>query len=144
MKKICFVCIGNTCRSPIAEKIFNDMIKQKGIKGIKATSAGLCCQTGQNTDIKAKRALKALGYNIGAKKSCAFDATQKNTIFIAMTDQLRDSVGTKNMYSFSDFGCNQIQDPYGYGQDVYDKTAKLLEQNIANLIQRLQRLLAEQ
>ena len=33
MKKIMFVCHGNICRSPMAEFIFKDMIKQKGIEG---------------------------------------------------------------------------------------------------------------
>ena len=32
MIKILFVCYGNICRSPMAEFIFKDMIKRKGIK----------------------------------------------------------------------------------------------------------------
>ena len=31
MKKIMFVCHGNICRSPMAEFIFKDMVKQKGV-----------------------------------------------------------------------------------------------------------------
>lgn len=30
--KIFFVCFGNTCRSPMAEAIFKDMIKKKGLE----------------------------------------------------------------------------------------------------------------
>lgn len=32
MKKILFVCHGNICRSPMAEFIFKDMIKKKGLE----------------------------------------------------------------------------------------------------------------
>ncbi len=32
MKKILFVCHGNICRSPMAEFIFKDMIKKKGME----------------------------------------------------------------------------------------------------------------
>ena len=32
MKKIMFVCLGNICRSPMAEFIFRDMVKQKGLE----------------------------------------------------------------------------------------------------------------
>ena len=32
MKRIMFVCLGNICRSPMAEFIFRDMVKQKGLE----------------------------------------------------------------------------------------------------------------
>ncbi len=31
MKKILFVCLGNICRSPMAEFVFKDMVEKKGI-----------------------------------------------------------------------------------------------------------------
>ncbi|MFQ7261105.1 MAG: low molecular weight phosphotyrosine protein phosphatase, partial [Christensenellales bacterium] len=31
MIKVLFVCLGNICRSPMAEFIFKDMIKKQGI-----------------------------------------------------------------------------------------------------------------
>ena len=31
MKKICFVCHGNICRSPMAEFIFKDVVEKKGL-----------------------------------------------------------------------------------------------------------------
>ena len=37
---VCFVCTGNTCRSPMAEAIFNKIAKEKGVN-IRAISAGL-------------------------------------------------------------------------------------------------------
>lgn len=32
MKKILFVCLGNICRSPMAEFIFNFMVKERGLE----------------------------------------------------------------------------------------------------------------
>lgn len=32
MKRIMFVCLGNICRSPMAEFIFKDMVKQEGLE----------------------------------------------------------------------------------------------------------------
>ena len=32
MKKIMFVCHGNICRSPMAEFVFKDMVKKRGLE----------------------------------------------------------------------------------------------------------------
>ncbi len=41
MANVLFVCLGNICRSAMAEAIFNKMIKQKGLEGkIFVDSAG--------------------------------------------------------------------------------------------------------
>ncbi|MDK4622622.1 low molecular weight protein-tyrosine-phosphatase [Kingella kingae] len=39
MKKILFICLGNICRSPMAEYIFRDMAQQRGIV-VQTASAG--------------------------------------------------------------------------------------------------------
>ena len=45
MKKVLFVCSGNTCRSPMAQACFNDLAKKRGIDAV-AFSAGLYTQDG--------------------------------------------------------------------------------------------------
>ncbi|MED3662220.1 low molecular weight protein-tyrosine-phosphatase [Ureibacillus terrenus] len=41
MKRVIFVCLGNICRSPMAEAIFKNMLKKRGLEGkIVVDSAG--------------------------------------------------------------------------------------------------------
>ena len=39
MKKILFVCHGNTCRSPMAEMVFKHLLRQRGLTGFTVASA---------------------------------------------------------------------------------------------------------
>lgn len=64
MKKILFVCTGNTCRSPMAEALFNKMLKDKGIADITAGSAGLNAFDGDRASENAIEAVKEKGCDL--------------------------------------------------------------------------------
>ncbi|HEX4405141.1 MAG TPA: low molecular weight phosphotyrosine protein phosphatase, partial [Polyangia bacterium] len=41
MVRVCFVCLGNICRSPTAEAVMRHLVKQKGLEGhVAISSAG--------------------------------------------------------------------------------------------------------
>lgn len=60
MKRVLFVCTGNTCRSPMAELIFNAKAREKGIEAV-AQSAGLCTIEGLLIHDNSKLALSEIG-----------------------------------------------------------------------------------
>ena len=63
MIKVTFVCLGNICRSPMAELIFTDMVKRNGLSDkISITSCATCgSESGSHMYSYARRTLQSHG-----------------------------------------------------------------------------------
>jgi protein-tyrosine phosphatase len=61
---VTFVCSGNICRSPMAEKMFAHQIAERGLGDVvRVTSAGTGnWHAGEGADVRAKRVLRDHGY----------------------------------------------------------------------------------
>ena len=55
MPTVWFVCIGNTCRSPMAAAIFNQIARERGIDGVRADSFGIEPFYGDSDDVRQLR-----------------------------------------------------------------------------------------
>ena len=64
MKKILFVCLGNICRSPMAEAVMRKLVKEKGLESeYEIDSAGLIrYHEGEGADSRMKFHAKRHGY----------------------------------------------------------------------------------
>lgn len=54
-KRILFICTGNICRSPFAKALFDKLVNERGLAGIKADSAGLLALPGNAATAMAQR-----------------------------------------------------------------------------------------
>lgn len=63
--RVCFVCTGNICRSPMAESVFRARIAEAGLDGrVRVDSAGTgSWHVGDCADPRAAAALTAAGYD---------------------------------------------------------------------------------
>ncbi|WP_144207285.1 low molecular weight protein-tyrosine-phosphatase [Mycobacterium tilburgii] len=64
---VTFICTGNICRSPMAEKMFAHQLRQRGLgDAVRVTSAGTGnWHVGSCADERAARVLRAHGYSTG-------------------------------------------------------------------------------
>ena len=70
MVKILFVCHGNICRSPMAEFIFRDMAKRRGLTDVQCASAATSDEeTGNGVYPPARAKLRSLGLNPDGKRA---------------------------------------------------------------------------
>ena len=73
--RVCFVCSGNICRSPMAEIVFAALVERAGLAGrVVADSAGTGdWHAGDGADRRAVRALAEGGYDGSAHVARRFD-----------------------------------------------------------------------
>ena len=138
MIEICFVCTGNTCRSPMAERIARKMAKAKKMKDIKFSSAGIFAK-GDNINEKAVLTLKKMGYDSRNRKSVLLKKTKPNVIYVALTDDHKKYIPAKRVISFEEL-LGAVPDPYGQDIEVYEKTAKEIEKNVEILLEKIEKL----
>jgi len=55
MTTVYFVCIGNACRSPMAAAIFDQIVRGRGIEGVRADSFGIVPFYGDSDDVRQLR-----------------------------------------------------------------------------------------
>lgn len=69
MTKLCFVCHGNICRSPMAEFVMKDLVKKAGLEDefVIASSAVSAEELGNHVYPPAKKVLKEHGISVGDK-----------------------------------------------------------------------------
>ncbi|MDO5534879.1 MAG: low molecular weight protein-tyrosine-phosphatase [Propionibacteriaceae bacterium] len=61
---VIFVCLGNICRSPMAERVARARAEAEGLEGVRFTSAGVSSEeSGNPIDPRARTVLAAHGYS---------------------------------------------------------------------------------
>ena len=106
MKKVLFVCTGNTCRSPMAEAIFNHIAKQQGAK-VRAISAGLFVEN-KKVEQNSRDALKLMGITIRHKPTkITLDMFNSADLVLTMTTEqkllLEREVKSDKLYFIVEF-----------------------------------------
>lgn len=94
MIKVVFVCLGNICRSPMAEAVFLRLIEERGIKNsFVVTSRGTSdCEEGNSVYPPAQRTLREKGYSFShvARQLTLTDVVNADYILIMDGINLRD------------------------------------------------------
>lgn len=91
MKKLLFVCTGNTCRSPMAEVIFNSLAVQQGLDW-RAESAGVAAVGDRPASPNAIRAVAEIGLDLNMHRTRFLPAIDLNeySLFVALGEEHAD------------------------------------------------------
>ena len=154
VKKILFVCLGNICRSPAAEGIFNQKIKERDLENFFVVdSAGTgSWHVGNLPDQR----MRATGLSRGIELTSRARQIEENDLYefdliLVMDKDNLDAVKSlskdhkntisskiKLILSYSkNSQLDEVPDPYYGGQNGFDKVLDLLDDAMDGLIDSL-------
>lgn len=146
MIKILFVCTGNTCRSPMAEALFRQMLRDAGLgEEVLCQSAGLSAVEGAPASPNAVLALRECGLDISAHRARRLTGEEMPVwdLFFTMSQThgyILEQAGARPEQIYVP---GQIADPYGQDLSAYracrDRLRKELEEFLGKLTAHLPR-----
>ncbi|MGN1443180.1 MAG: ribosomal protein S18-alanine N-acetyltransferase [Acutalibacteraceae bacterium] len=135
MLRVLFVCTGNTCRSPMASAILNQIAQEKKLD-IKSSSAGLAAFPGDEASENAVKALSEIGIDLSSHRSRPVNQylIDESDYIVGMSrshiNALLPYTKEEKLLCFSD----GIPDPYGGDLDIYRKTRDKLKSGIEEML----------
>ena len=145
MKRVLFVCTGNTCRSPLAEALFRDLVKDRPDYAVR--SAGVGAFSGQPASRHSVTLARERGFDLSGHQSRAVtpDLVDEATHVFALSRShlaalLMDfpEAGDK-FYLLSEFAADDtlrgrdVSDPFGGGIEEYRQTLETLEKLLPSI-----------
>ena len=150
LRNIVFVCSGNRIRSPIAEALFQDAIRSRGLVGIKGISAGLHAIPGNPAHPWALTASEELGVSLTGHRARSLTAEiveRSDAIFtmdfqnkaetIARFPQVKNKVLMLSSYAEGTTHCREIVDPYFADLDATRRCFRVISTCVSNLASAL-------
>jgi low molecular weight protein-tyrosine phosphatase len=147
MVRVLFVCLGNICRSPLAQGVFEDAARREGLENeIFVDSAGTgSWHVGSPPDQRALSAASLRGLDISAQRArqISRDDCENFDYILTMDEENYQMVsslcrGSAVVRPFLDFATHsperEVPDPYYGGADGFERVLDLVEEASEGLL----------
>jgi len=141
---VVFVCSGNICRSPIAEKVFAAELERAGLaEGVRVSSAGTGgWHVGDPADDRAAAVLRAAGYPSDHRARQVDAEVLGADLIVALDDTHRRAlcdVGASRVRLLRSFDPTapegaEVPDPYYGGDDGFDEVLAMIQAAVPGML----------
>lgn len=155
MSRILFVCLGNICRSPLAEGVFRRKVEEAGLDDqFEIDSAGIGpWHVGDPPDRRMQKTAEAHGLDISGQRGRQFDAADLGAfdhIFAMDRSVLRDTLSqvpggnhAARVTLFREFdpqadGKNDVPDPYYGGAEGFERVYEIVDRTCEAILEALE------
>ncbi|MBK9416104.1 MAG: low molecular weight phosphotyrosine protein phosphatase [Flavobacteriales bacterium] len=151
--RILLVCLGNICRSPMAEGILRERARQRGLVVITDSAGTSDHHVGEAPDPRAQAAMERQGMQIGDLRARQYHPDDLRTfdLILAMdANNLRDILHVNTDPSLAPKAKlmmdlvpirteRDVPDPYFGGDDGFDHVFRMLDSAVNSLLDDVQR-----
>ena len=156
--KICFVCLGNICRSPTAEGVFQHLVNKRGLHAyFFVDSAGTSAyHIGEPANSKSQWVANQQGVKLHSKarRFVAADLEEFDLILAMDSENYtnikhldRDGLFTEKIKMMREFDSQpddkDVPDPYYGGMDGFQNVFDVLMRSSVNLLDELLEMIEE-
>ena len=155
MIKVLFICLGNICRSPLAEAIFNHKIEKNGLQGkIQSDSCGTSdYHIGECPDERSLACAKNRGILINHRGRQINRRDLKDFDYLIVMDQTnlvnvqnlldQHCLNHDHLYLMREFQMNpshpDVPDPYYGDSDGFETVFDILEESLDSLLAKIKK-----
>jgi protein-tyrosine phosphatase len=142
MHSVLFVCLGNICRSPIADGIARKIAQRDGLDLVVDSAGTGDWHIGEHPCANSIKVAKLHGIDISSLRArqVTQDDFKKFDVVVALDDKnLEDlkALGATNVVKLGVFGYDgaDVEDPYFYnGFEGFEKVYTMIEECVENLL----------
>ncbi len=150
--KLCFVCLGNICRSPTAEGVFQHLVKERGLEEFfEIDSAGTSAyHEGESANSKSQRTANKYGITLHSKaRQFKTSDLDYYDLILSMDNEnlnnLRRMANGNHSHKIGrmrDFdpepGNGEVPDPYYGGQQGFENVFQIVKRSCEQLLDELE------
>lgn len=151
--KICFICLGNICRSPTAEGIFQHLLEERELQDyFEIDSAGTSAyHVGESANSKSQRTAQKYGISLNSRaRQFKTSDLDYYDLILAMDRENLSNVKSMSSSKHADKICllrdfdpnpgdGEVPDPYYGGREGFENVFQIVKRSCEQLLDELEK-----